>query len=295
MNVPPVAPDAAAPEPSEMRPPLEPDYWRLLGLDVDGTLMQWGEAIAPEVIQAVEQARMCRNHVVLATGRSIVATMPVAEVLGIRRGWAVCSNGAVTIRLNPAAVGGYEIHEKVTFNPRAALELIREELPEAVYAVEDLGVGYRVSEEFEEADLIGRQRVVAFDELASAEATRVVIRAPGHAVDRFDSLVERMGLNEVRYVVGRSAWLDLTPPGVSKASALEALRRHLGVFPDHTVAVGDGYNDIEMLRWAGFSTAMGNAPDDVKAAADAVTGTVEEGGVLAVLNELIDPERLAVM
>lgn len=278
-----------------MRPPLTADAWRLLALDIDGTISQWGEPISDAVVRAVELVRMCRNHVILATGRSVVATVPIAEELGIRRGWAVCSNGAVTIRLNPQAVGGYDIVEKVTFSPRAALELIRTELPDAKYAVEDLGVGYLVSHEFPVGELAGRQRVVSFDDLSNAEATRVVIRAPGMPVEHFDDLVSKIGLNEVTYVVGHSAWLDLTPPGVTKASALETLRRQLGVYPDHTVAVGDGLNDVAMLEWAGSSTAMGNAPDAVKAVADLVTGTVEEDGVLAVLETLIDPERLVVL
>lgn len=280
---------------SEMRPPLHDNVWRLLGLDIDGTLMHWGGDISPSVIEAVEKVRLCRNHVILATGRNIVATLPVAETLGIRRGWAVCSNGAVTIRLNPATPGGYDIVERITFNPRAALELIRAEMPDAYYAVEDLGVGFLVSREFPMGELVGRQRVVdTFDELCHDEATRVVIRAPGADVRHFDDLVHRIGLNDVTYAVGYSAWLDLTPPGVSKASALETLRRNLGVYPDHTVAVGDGNNDIEMLRWAGRSAAMGNAPDRVRAAAHEVLPSVEEDGVLSVLNRLIDPNRLAV-
>ncbi|GAA5518639.1 putative phosphatase M6_Spy0533 [Demequina sediminis] len=279
-----------------MRPPLTNDAWRLVGLDIDGTLMHWGGDMSDAVVDAVERARMCRNHVVLATGRNIVGMMPVAQQLGIRRGWAVCSNGAVTVRLNPGAAGGYDIVERVTFNPRAALELIRTELPDAFYAVEDLGVGFLVNREFPEGELVGRQRVVAdFDELCHDEATRVVIRAPGVDVSHFDTLVHRIGLNDVTYAVGYSAWLDLTPPGVSKASALETLRRQLGVYPDHTVAVGDGNNDIEMLRWAGHSAAMGTAPDHVRAAADEVVGSVEEDGVLTVLDRLIDPDRLAVL
>ena len=87
------------------------------------------------------RVRLSRNHVVLATGRNIMATMPVAKTLGLRRGWAVTSNGAVTIRLNPAMPGGYEIVRTVTFNPRAALELIRDEMPDAFFAVEDPGRG----------------------------------------------------------------------------------------------------------------------------------------------------------
>ncbi|WP_228373133.1 HAD family hydrolase [Demequina maris] len=279
----------------EMRPPLSPDLWRLVGLDIDGTLMHWGGEISPTVIDAVERARMCRNHVVLATGRNVLGMLPVAEQLGIRRGFAVCSNGAVTVKLNPGSPGGYDIIEKVTFNPRAALELVREELPDAFYAVEDLGVGFLVNREFPDGELIGRQRVVSdFDELCHDEATRVVIRAPGVDVSHFDGLVHRIGLSDVTYAVGWSAWLDLTPPGVSKASALETLRRHLGVYPDHTVAVGDGNNDIDMLQWAGRSAAMGTAPEHVKEAADEVVGSVEEDGILTVLDRLIDPDRLAV-
>ena len=279
-----------------MRPPLGPESWRLLGLDIDGTLMHWGGEISPPVVDAVERARMCRNHVVLATGRNILGMLPVAQRLGIRRGWAVCSNGAVTVRLNPRVPGGYDIVEKVTFNPRAALELVQRELPDAFYAVEDLGVGFLVNREFPAGELVGRQRVVdGFDELCHDEATRVVIRAPGVDVSHFDDLVHRIGLNDVTYAVGYSAWLDLTPPGVSKASALETLRRQLGVYPDHTVAAGDGNNDIEMLRWAGQSFAMGTAPEGVRAAADEVVGSVEEDGILAVLQRMIDPDRLAVM
>lgn len=279
-----------------MNPPLDENSWQLLGLDIDGTLMHWGGEISPAVVDAVEKVRMCRNHVILATGRNIIATLPVAETLGIRRGWAVCSNGAVTIRLNPATPGGYDIVEKVTFNPRAALELIRREMPDAYFAVEDLGVGFRVSREFPMGELTGRQRVVdTFEELYEDECTRVVIRAPGAEVSHFDDLVHRIGLNDVTYAVGYSAWLDLTPPGVSKASALETLRRQLGVYPDHTVAVGDGNNDIEMLEWAGRSAAMGSAPDRVREAADRVVSGVDDDGVLEVLLPLIDPKRLAIL
>ncbi|WP_236683728.1 HAD family hydrolase [Demequina flava] len=280
----------------DMNPPLGPDTWRLLGLDIDGTVMHWGGEISPSIVRAIEQVRMCRNHVILSTGRNIVATLPVAEQLGIRRGWAVCSNGAVTIRLNPATPGGYDIVETVTFNPRAALELIRAEMPDAFFAVEDLGVGFRVSREFPMGELVGRQRVVDdFDELSHEEATRVVIRAPGADVSHFDDLVHRIGLNDVTYAVGYSAWLDLTPPGVTKASALEALRRKLGIYPDHTVAVGDGNNDIDMLRWAGQSAAMGSAPREVMEAADEVVASVDDDGLLTVLDRMIDPQRLAVL
>jgi len=276
---------------------MEPaaDDWRLVGLDIDGTLVNFGGEISPAVVEIVERVRMCRTHVVLATGRNIVATLPVAEALGIRRGWAVCSNGAVTVRLNPGTPGGYDIAAVRTFDPRVALELVRRELPDAYVAVEDLGVGFRVAKEFPMGELSGRQRVVEYDDLWSEPATRVVIRAPGVDVTHFDAVVQAMGLQDVTYAIGYTAWLDLTGPGVSKGSALEELRVHLDVDSANTVAIGDGTNDIEMLRWAARSAAMGNAPANVQAVADEVLGFVEDDAVVPLLAELADPARLAIL
>nr|BFF19475.1 hypothetical protein GCM10025730_29960 [Promicromonospora thailandica] len=74
---------------------------------------------------------------------------------------------------------------------------------------------------------------------------------------------------------------------MTKASGLEMVRAALGVDPADTVAVGDGSNDIDMLRWAGRGVAMGHALDAVRAAADEVTGSIEDDGVVAVLRSLL--------
>src|SRR5690554_3062534 len=107
--------------PEHLDSTLGDDEWRLVGLDIDGTLMHWGGDISDRVADAITQVRMSRNHVVLATGRNILATVPVAHRLGIKRGHIVCSNGAITLRLNPAAPDGYEVVETITFDPAAVL------------------------------------------------------------------------------------------------------------------------------------------------------------------------------
>jgi len=100
--------------------------------------------------------------------------------------------------------------------------------------------------------------------------------------------IERIGLHEVSYAVGWTAWLDINPEGVSKGAALELMRRRLEVEPADTVAVGDQRNDIEMLQWAARGVAMGNAPDEVKAVANEVTGDVHHAGLADVLESLLD-------
>ena len=81
--------------------------------------------------------------------------------------------------------------------------------------------------------------------------------------------------------------MDINPEGVTKASALEQVRRKLGVEPANTVAVGDQRNDVEMLEWAARGVAMGQAPDEVKAAADEVTAPIDDDGAALVLRSLI--------
>ena len=259
----------------------------LVAIDVDGTLMSYGGVMSADARGAVADLLAAGAHVVLATGRSVVSALPVAHTLGIETGWAVCSNGAVTVRLDPALEGGYEVTEVITFDPEPALRVLALELPDALYAVEDLGFGFRVSAPFPAGELDGEFEVVGFDELCASPATRVIMRSPNSTPEEFHELVERVGLHEVTYAVGWTAWLDLTPGGVSKGSALEELRRSLGVPPYATVAIGDGGNDIEMLRWAARGVAMGHASEQVRAAADEVTGTIDDDGAVAVLRSLL--------
>ena len=259
---------------------------RLIALDVDGTIITHGGHLDARVHAAITACVSNGHHVVIATGRSVVATMPVLARLGIGHGYAVCSNGAVTLRIDPRRPKGYKILEKVTFDPRPALTLLRDELPEALVAVEDLGRGFMVSSPFPDGELMGDQRVVPWDELIAKRATRVTLRMPDAEPEAFMAHIERIGLHEVSYAVGWTAWLDINPEGVSKGSALEQLRRRLQVEPCDTVAVGDQRNDIEMLQWAARGVAMGNAPEQVQAIADEVTGTVEEAGLATVLEGL---------
>ncbi len=265
---------------------------RLLALDVDGTILHHDGRLTDRVKAAVAAVHEAGALVVIATGRSAIATMPVLAELGLTggsrpgSGYAVCSNGAVTLGLDQHAPSGYYVADAVTFDPRPAVTLLRREIPDAIVAVEEVGVGFKVNRPFPDGELTGEQRVVDDEELVAHPATRVTFRNPASTSEEFVTLVERIGLHGVNYAVGYTAWLDLAPEGVSKASALEQVRRRLGVEPHHTCAVGDQRNDIEMLRWAAIGVAMGQAPAEVRAAADEVTGTIEQDGLAQLLERL---------
>jgi HAD superfamily hydrolase (TIGR01484 family) len=267
-----------------------PEGWRprLVALDIDGTLLKWVEGvgttyeqISPAVYDAVHRSLAAGAQVVLASGRSPHGMTNVADLLDLRGSgdhtaeqlWVVASNGAVVFRYPPIEV----VHEE-TFDAAPAVAAVLEHHPSALVAVEERGVGYRVNRPFPDGELSGEFAIADVADLLSVPVSRVIIRDPDATADDFVALGQRLGLQGTDYVVGWTAWLDLAPVGVSKASGLEYVARELGVDAADVLAIGDGRNDIEMLRWAGRGVAMGQAIEEVKEAADAVTDTVYDEG-----------------
>jgi HAD superfamily hydrolase (TIGR01484 family) len=278
---------------AERREPARDPAWRprIVALDIDGTLLKWiegagatHEAIAPAVRDAVHRAIAGGAHVVLASGRSPHGMTPIADLLDLHDGegerlWVVASNGAVIFRYPPLEV----VHEE-TFDARSAVRAVLERHPSALVAVEERGVGYRVNGLFPDGELSGEMTIADVEDIVAGPVSRVIIRDPDATADDFVSLAEGLGLLGTNYVVGWTAWLDLAPVGVSKASGLEHVARELGCTADDVLAIGDGRNDIEMLRWAGRGVAMGQAVQQVIDAADDVTGSVYEDGLATELD-----------
>ena len=263
------------------------DSWKpaLVALDIDGTLLKWVEGagqtyeqIPPAVHAAVHRVLDAGAHVVLASGRSPHGMTRIADLLGIPREgedrlWIVASNGAVVFRYPPVEV----VHEEL-FDARPAVDAVLAEHPDALVAVEERGVGYRVNRPFPEGELSGEMIETTVEEILAEPVSRVIVRDPAATADDFVALAARLGLQGTDYVVGWTAWLDLAPVGVSKASGLQLVADRLGVRADDVLAIGDGRNDVEMLRWAGRGVAMGQAVQEVHDAADHVTATVFDDG-----------------
>ncbi len=266
--------------------PHNPDA-RLIALDVDGTLMTFDEFMSDEVRDVVARLREAEHHVVLATGRPLVATLPVARELNIETGWIVCSNGSVTAQLDPQLPGGYQIEHSVLFDPRSALEVLDRFMPGVQFALEEVGVGYWVNERFPHDALHGERTVMSFEELSSRRTARLVVSDAPVATSEFHAAVAELGLVAEQFAIAHTQWMDLAPKGITKAYALERLRERFGVPLDLTLAVGDGNNDIDMLKWAGHGVAMGHAEASVIAAADDVTHSILEDGVVPVLESAL--------
>lgn len=278
--------DRLPPAPPPTTP--QPHQW-FVALDIDGTVLAEDGTLSDAVIAAVAQARDIGHDVTLATGRSASLTLPILRQLELTPEWVVCSNGAIILRRDEDEPEGYRREYVEHFDPTPVLTRIREKLPHAHYAVENETGLYRYTGLFPEGALDLETEKVDFDDLLTTVATRVVVIAPGHDMDEFLEAVEEMGLHQVSYTVGWTAWLDIAPDGINKSTALEKVRQHLGYDRSRVMVIGDGRNDIEMLQWAavsGRAVAMGQAPPEVAEHATEVTKTHDENGVAWALKTL---------
>lgn len=282
--------------------------FRLVVLDIDGTLLDPSDVVRPVVHDAIVACRGLGIEVVLATGRRLRTTRPVVEQLGILLP-LVLYNGAL-------------VWETDTGSALAERPLDRAGLERALTEAEREGLGAlalrgpRSDErlvlvtdplpplpEFER-ELLPRtgevDRLPAADVLELDDVLTVDLFGPERALRRATARLARAGLPIYHH--GPFEWIPQLPrwvanvhaPGVSKASGVELLARRRGLTLADVLAVGDGENDLPLLRRAGLGVAMGNAPEHVRAQAGAVVRGHDEDGVAEALERFVlEPWRRA--
>ncbi|MCS7051304.1 MAG: Cof-type HAD-IIB family hydrolase [Thermomicrobium sp.] len=275
--------------------------FRLVVLDIDGTLLDPSDIVRPVVRDAIHACRALGIEVALATGRRLRTTKPVIDQLGIP---------LPLVLYNGALVWDSERERALAERPldpdgiaRALAEAEREGL--GALALRGPASGERlvlVTEplpalpEFEQELL---PRTGAVDRLPVArtleldDVLTVDLFGPERALRRATARLARAGLPIYHH--GPFEWIPQVPrwvanvhaPGVSKASGVEVLAQRYGLTLADVLAVGDGENDLPLLRRAGLGVAMGNAPEHIRAQAGAVVRGHDEDGVAEAIERFV--------
>lgn len=261
------------------------EFPQLIAIDVDGTLVPGDGVVRNRVIRAIAECEAAGVRVVLATGRSLSTTTPIARAARID-GWMVCSNGSILATASPEA-----IVEALTFDPAPFLDRMIPLLPSAIFTVEDAWGVMNTNVAFHGGALGMAVREMPLEDIRELEAVRLVIRSEEHMEEGLGHLVAELDLHEVEFGIAKVAWLDVGPKQVNKASMLKSLCERLDLDPTRTITIGDGSNDIRMLEWAGLGIAMASANDEVKRYANALTNAEPGDGVAEVLEAVAAARR----
>ena len=124
---------------------------------------------------------------------------------------------------------------------------------------------------------------VSFEDLTKEPVVRLVMRSNRHTQEAFGEAASQLGFHQVVYGVADVAWMDVGPHNVSKASMLQEVCSRKDIPTDRVIAIGDNWNDVPMLEWAGLGVAMGSAVPEIQAKANLITLAEPGEGVAAVL------------
>jgi Cof subfamily protein (haloacid dehalogenase superfamily) len=256
--------------------------YRLVALDLDGTVIG-ADLVVPDAVRRAVAAAQARGvHVTLATGRSFEAALPFARALAIHDP-LICYQGALVRH----PLTGEVSHHRPMPGP-SAVEAVAALLAADIFVVACVGERLCIAGRRPELDFYlrfhpeGGEIVVAPDLAALAAATPptkiLFVAAPAVVARELAALAARFA-GRLAVVRSHEHFGELTAPGVDKGVALAALARRLGVPREEVLAIGDQENDLPMLAWAGLGLAIGNAVPAVRQAAAAVLPTVGEAGV----------------
>ncbi|MFN3650356.1 MAG: HAD family hydrolase [Armatimonadota bacterium] len=279
-----------------MRQPERSPPFRLLLLDVDGTLIGESEIITSRDLVALRAAQNLGCTIALCTGRSRYAAQALALKLD-GQGYGILFNGAVLVDW----ASGRLLRKRVLTNA-----LVRE----AVHLIEQRGLA-PICEGTEEDDrwlrtnrrlrlperyaALNVERLLYCDDLDAPHlGPPITIGAYGPA-DAIQPLAQecQVALGPAANVlVSRShrygCWcVEVYPPGVSKAGAAQSLTEMLRIPRESTLAIGDHLNDVELLRWAGLGVCMGDGHPEAQAGADYITASLADNGVAQALERFV--------
>lgn len=263
---------------------------RLIALDLDGTLLNSSRVLSQTNIEALQAAQSMGFIMCLASGRAISTVVPFAREAKIV-GPMVTANGAYVVDEK----GSELIHKGLEAEVIAWILNFAESRNLHVNHYHKGAITMNKSGEW--ADLymerVASDKVeVLTGPLDEKEATKLLYIGHKSDMDFMEEEVRKhlpFGWAEV--VRSEAEYLEFLPTGISKGWGLSQLAGHLGILPEETAALGDYSNDKEMLEWAGFPGAMGNALPEIKSLARVVVGRNDENGAAQFLNLLMDQAR----
>ena len=265
---------------------------RLIALDIDGTLVGENLVIGERTLAAIAEATRRGIAVSLVTGRMAASAMPFAEALALT-GPVVAQQGAL-IRAMPApgvrGVGRLLYHRPL--RPEVTVEIVhwcreRDLIPHFNH-LEWMVVGADEERIEEYRHFVGDRLRVVPDILARAAHPVTKVVAIGEGDHSLDVLAEGRAhfAGRAEVTLSHPRFLEFLAPGVSKGAAVRWLARRLGVPLGQSMAVGDQYNDLEMISEVGHGVAMPSAPAAVQAVAQFVAPPVGEEGAAQIIERI---------
>ena len=265
--------------------------YRVLALDLDGTLTNSQKEITPATLTALQKAMDKGVKVLLASGRPAVGVWPLAWQLELdkRGGYILAYHGGQII---DCATGCTLFQQQVPRQVVAPLCAFARENGIVALTYNERGVVTECPEDpYVQLECrINHVPAIGVKDLAEEvtyPVTKFLLTGEGDYLAGLVPVAQERFKGVLNIFRSEPFFMEATPPGIEKGAALERLLNQLGLKREQLMACGDGLNDMPMLQYAGLSVAMANAQPEAKAAADAITLSNDEDGVAAAVEQYL--------
>lgn len=272
--------------------------YKLIAVDIDGTLLNSHSEITPATSRAIQRVYEAGVKIVISTGRRFYSAKPIAEQLKAHL-FISCHNGVLLKRLNG---------EVLYYRPLAcetakrAIKYVKEtgEFPIVYHGQQDAAnifvesLHANVSERIAQYIQENQQFVTTYENLESQlehDILEIVSIISRDQIDEvYEYLKEKLSSAEIiRWMPsdGSVSFLEIAHKNTSKAEPLKYLAYQFGIKREEIIAIGDNFNDIAMLQYAGLPVVMENAPEELKKFGFHVTSSNDEDGIAEVIENFI--------
>jgi len=273
---------------------------RLIAIDIDGTLLDSSSQVSQANLDALRRAHEAEVEVALVTGRRHRFALPIAELLGFDL-WIISSNGAVTRStrgesfhrdLMPQATAAKICHHMREFRDYLVITFDREGMGAIV--CENHDHLYGVIRRWMEKNAPYIEYVSPIEKGLTEDPIQTMFCGPIALMEKAQRqlqecrFADEITVLQTKYDHRDLTIVDILNAGCSKGHALERWAVHRGLHRSEVMAIGDNYNDIEMLTFAGHPVIMGNASDDLKREGWTITLHNDESGVAAAIEQVLD-------
>ena len=268
--------------------------YKLLACDLDGTLLNSSAEFTPGNISAIRRAVESGMNVVIASGRSHASINRFNQALGLncKNSYGISFNGAVVYNAGTMEIL-YErrITEDVCEKIYKAVKSYDPKAPLILYTMSGDTVYYEEDDEHIERyynyTTMSKQRVPSLLELTNGGVAKFIVRCDPEDVRKMKESISHELKDSCELIISAPHLLEFGVLGNNKACGLKFLAEYLGIRMDEVAAIGDNYNDLEMIQAAGKGFAVANAVDELKAHADYVTSRDNDNDAVAEVIEML--------
>ncbi|MCL1950220.1 MAG: sugar-phosphatase [Turicibacter sp.] len=271
---------------------VELNRYKLIAIDIDGTLLTSEKSIAPETKKAIEKAIATGVHVVLCTGRPLSGVKDYLEALGLNAEgrYVATYNGALVQEIKS---GEPVVHHQLKGSDMIALLELSQQLGLRSHFM-DLDFMYTTDKEISDYTVLdayltkSRLNAISKNEVGvEQDYTKFMMVDHPELIDIAEKNLPDSLLEDYTVIRSQPFFLEIMKKGAHKGSGIESLAQKLGINASEVICIGDAENDRHMIEYAGLGVAMDNASDAIKSIANFVTKTNDEHGVAHVIEEYI--------